>query len=97
MIEQEPSLGDASITGLPYVGAEFVFSAREEMSTSLVDLLTRRARAHLQDARATLAAAADIAKLVAPDMRWDERETRDQVARYRDLVEAEFAAAGLAL
>ena len=97
MIEQEPSLGDASITGLPYVGAEFVFSAREEMSTSLVDLLTRRARAHLQDARATLAAAADIAKLVAPDMGWDERETRDQVARYRDLVEAEFAAAGLAL
>ncbi len=97
MIEREPTLGETAITGLPYVNAEFVFSAREEMSTSLVDLVTRRTRAHLQDARATLAAASDLARLVAADMGWDEQESKVQVARYRALVEEEFSAAGLTL
>ncbi|HEV3186996.1 MAG TPA: glycerol-3-phosphate dehydrogenase C-terminal domain-containing protein, partial [Acidimicrobiales bacterium] len=97
LIRADPSLGEIAIKGQPYVGAEFVFSARDEMATSLVDLLTRRTRAHLHDARATLDAALSIATLVAPDMAWSDTDVVDQVESYRALVEHEFSAAGLAL
>jgi glycerol-3-phosphate dehydrogenase len=90
-------LGKALIAGQPYLGAEFVFSAREEMATSLTDLLTRRTRAHLHDARATLAAAPAIARLVAPTLSWDEEQITAQVTAYESLVQREFAAAGLAV
>ena len=97
MIHNDTSLGECPIAGQPYVGAEFIFSAREEMATSLVDLLTRRTRAHLHDARATLAAAPAIAQLVAPEMGWGDGEIATQVEAYRALVDHEFSSAGLAL
>ena len=97
LIRENPSLGDALIEHQPYVGAEFLFSAREEMVTSLVDLLTRRTRAHLHDARATLAAAPAIAQLVASTMGWSEDETTAQVESYRALVNHELSSAGLEL
>jgi glycerol-3-phosphate dehydrogenase len=96
-IQRDPRLGETPITGQPYVGAEFVFSAREEMVTSLTDLLTRRTRAHLHDARATLAGALDVARLVAPELNWDEDQIEGQLNDYRTLVEVEFSAAGLEL
>jgi glycerol-3-phosphate dehydrogenase len=95
MIKEHPSLGDTMIDALPYVGAEFVFAARHEMATSLLDLLTRRTRAHLQDARATLRAAPAVADLVADEFWWTRQECTRQVELYRDLVEHEFRAAGL--
>jgi glycerol-3-phosphate dehydrogenase len=97
LIRAHPTLGEVAIKGQPYVGAEFVFSAREEMATSLVDLLTRRTRAHLHDARATLDAALSIATLVAADMAWSDVDVATQVESYRALVEHEFSAAGLVL
>jgi glycerol-3-phosphate dehydrogenase len=97
LIRSDSSLGECAIVGQPYVRAEFIFSAREEMVTSLVDLLTRRTRAHLHDARATLDAAPSIAALVASEMGWSDAVVEAQVAAYRSLVEHEFSAAGLAL
>lgn len=96
-IEEHPELGEPLIDGLPHVGAEFLFSAREEMATSLVDLLSRRTRAHLCDARATLAGADAVARLVAPVMGWDDDAVAVEVAAYRDLAVREFKTAGLSL
>ena len=96
-LRNDPRLGERPIAGQPYVGAEFVFSAREEMATSLVDLLTRRTRAHLHDARATLAGAPGVARLVAPILNWDDEQIKSQIEGYRALVEDEFAAAGLVI
>jgi glycerol-3-phosphate dehydrogenase len=95
LIDAEPSLGETMIEGQPYLGAEFVYSARHEMATSLTDLLTRRARAHLHDARATLAGAPGIARIVAPVLNWSDEETDRQVSQYRSLVQKELSAAGL--
>ena len=95
MIVQNAALGEPVISGLPYCGAEFVYSAREEMVVTLQDLLTRRTRAHLQDARATSQAAEHIARLVANDLGWDEARRDLEVAKYRTLVTTEFQAAGL--
>jgi glycerol-3-phosphate dehydrogenase len=42
------------------------------MARTLDDVLTRRTRARLQDARACMAAASDVAHLLAPDLGWDQ-------------------------
>jgi glycerol-3-phosphate dehydrogenase len=97
MVRSDPSLAETAIEGQPYAGVEFVFSARYEMATSLVDLLTRRTRAHLHDARSTLAASPAIARLVAAELGWDDGEIDRQVHAYQALVDLEFSAAGLAL
>lgn len=97
LIENDPSLGVVAIPGQSYVLAEFVFGARDEMATSLIDLLTRRTRAHLHDARATLTAAPVIAHAVAPTLGWATDDEQREVAAYRTLVHREFTAAGLPL
>ncbi len=97
MIDDEPALGETPITDQSYLAAEFVFSAQREMVTSLTDLLTRRSRAHLLNARTTYDAAETVARLVAPILDWSEEEIGRQVDAYHALVEAEFSAAGLSL
>lgn len=97
LISHDPSLESLAIPGQHYVIAEFVYAARYEMATSLIDLLTRRTRAHLHDARATLKSALDIARVVAPELRWSDDECERQVEAYRQLVDGEFSAAGLNL
>jgi glycerol-3-phosphate dehydrogenase len=97
LIDADPDLGRIAIEGLPYVRAEFLYAARHEMAVTLLDLLTRRTRAHLMDARATLAAAESVAAVVADELGWDAERQRDEVATYRELVTREFAAAGLSL
>ena len=59
----------------------------------LIDVLTRRTRAHLHDRAATLAAAPDVAALLAGELGWDATETAAQVDAYRVLCAAEIAAA----
>ena len=95
LIAEQPEWATPMIEGLPYCGAEFVYSARHEMATTLEDLVTRRTRAHLQDARATWAAAPAIAALVAPEMGWSIEQQNIEVTQYRFLVAREFEAAGL--
>lgn len=97
MIDDQPALGATPIADQSYLAAEFVFSAQREMVTSLTDLLTRRSRAHLQNARTTYDAAERVARLVAPILGWSEEEIGQQVDAYHALAEEEFAAAGLSL
>jgi glycerol-3-phosphate dehydrogenase len=97
LIAANEELGECPIEGQPYVGAEFVFSVRFEMATSLIDLLTRRTRAHLHDARATLRGAARVGALVAPVLGWSDEDLQRQLNEYESLVRREFSAAGLTL
>jgi len=97
MVRADRSLGEPVIDNQPFIKAEFLFSARQEMVTSLVDLLTRRTRAHLVDARATRRAAAAIAELVGPDLAWSDEQREREVRRYEELVAKELSAAGLDL
>jgi glycerol-3-phosphate dehydrogenase len=97
MVKQTPALGLPAIEHQPYIGAEFVYGARHEMALTLEDLLTRRTRAHLHDARATTAAAGAVARLVAPELGWDDLEINRQVDLYLEMARREFSAAGLTL
>ncbi len=92
-----PELLEPVVAGLPYTGAELVYAAREEMARTLDDVLSRRTRATIQRAHATMDAAAAIAHLIAPDMGWGEQEAAEQVARYTGSCQKELLTAGLDL
>ncbi len=94
LIEDDPSLGDPLVPGLPYRRAEALFAVRHEMATTLDDVLSRRTRARLLGREATGAAAADVALLIAPELGWSPAETERQVRGYRADLAAERAALG---
>jgi len=81
--------------GLPYVGAELVFAARHELAVTLTDLLSRRTRAHLMDARATFSAAERAARLVAAELGWDGARVQAEIDGYRERCRVELDAAGV--
>lgn len=92
---QDPSLLEPFIEGLSYIGAELVFAARSELAVTLTDLLCRRTRAHLIDARATFNAAERAARIVAGELGWDEARVEAEVAEYRGRCAHELDAAGV--
>jgi glycerol-3-phosphate dehydrogenase len=92
-----PELLEPAMAGLPYTGAELVYAAREEMAQTLDDVLSRRTRATIQRAQASMDAAAAVAALIAPDMGWDEQEAADQAARFIESCQKELLTAGLDL
>ena len=91
----DPSLLEPFCEPLPYVGAELVFAARSELAVTLTDLLCRRTRAHLIDARATFLAAERAARLVAGELGWDDDRVDAEVAEYRARCAHELDAAGV--
>ncbi len=91
----DPSLAEPLIAGLPYLRAEAVYAVREEMATSVDDVLTRRTRARILARDASGDGAEDVARLLAAELGWSEAETSRQAADYRASVAAERASAHL--
>jgi glycerol-3-phosphate dehydrogenase len=96
MVDAQPELSRPMVEGLPYLGAEAVYAARHEMAHTLMDILARRTNALQRDRLATVQAAPDVAALVAPELGWDEAETRRQVAQVLASAARDAEAAGLA-
>jgi len=95
MVEADPDLAQPLVEGLPYLRAEAVYAARYEMVATVDDVLSRRTRARLLAAEASVAAAPDVADLVGDELGWSTDERRAQVEAFRDSVKAELGAAGL--
>jgi glycerol-3-phosphate dehydrogenase len=70
---------------LPYRVCEVVWAARHEMARSVEDVLARRTRSLLLDARASAQIAPAVAALLAGELGRDEDWQRRQVAEYREL------------
>ena len=92
LIAFDRSLGEPLVEGLPYLRAEVVFAARHEMATTVADVLQRRTRAHLFDRAASLAAAPDVAALLAAELGWDDAERDREVAMYECICHREVEA-----
>ncbi len=93
LVAADPTLGQPLVAGLPYLRAEAVYAAREEMALSLDDVLTRRTRSRLLDRSAALAAAPATAALLATELGWDADETARQLAHFDAQCAAEVHAA----
>jgi glycerol-3-phosphate dehydrogenase len=63
------------------VKAEVLWAARQEMARTVEDVLARRTRALLLDARASIEAAPIVAEIMAielgPDEKWKERQIKE--------------------
>ncbi len=92
LIAGDATLGEPLVPGLPYLRAEAVHAVRDEMATTVDDVLARRTRARLQARDASAAVAGSIAALMAPELGWTPEETEQQAAAYVALVDAERAA-----
>ncbi len=95
MIADDPSLAEIAIPGQDYCRAEILYAVRAEMAVTLEDVLERRTRAHLHDARATAAAAHDVAHLIGGELGWEDADCDQAAEDYRKHARHEFAAAGI--
>jgi glycerol-3-phosphate dehydrogenase len=85
LAQQYPSLDAPLVAGLPMRQSEVLWQARHEMARTVEDVLARRTRALLLDARASIAAAPTVARLLAGELGRDERWIAAQVAAYETL------------
>jgi len=67
---------------LPYIEAEIVWAVREEMARTVEDVLSRRTRALLLGARASIECAPRVARLIAVELSRDEGWERRAVEDY---------------
>ena len=95
LVLRDATLGAPLVPGLGYLRAEAVYAARHEMARNLEDVLSRRTRARLLARDASAAAAESVARLIAPELGWDDAEIARQVGAYRASVIHEREAAGL--
>ncbi|MCX6018061.1 MAG: glycerol-3-phosphate dehydrogenase/oxidase [Chloroflexi bacterium] len=67
---------------LPYLLGEAAWAARFEMARNIEDVLARRTRALLLNARASIEMAPAVAAVLARELGWNDDQTRAQVETY---------------
>jgi glycerol-3-phosphate dehydrogenase len=82
LAEEDPALAVPLHPRLPYLLSEVVWAARREMARSVDDVLSRRTRALVLDARAARDAAPVVARLLARELGRDEAWIAAELARF---------------
>jgi glycerol-3-phosphate dehydrogenase len=85
LIQVNAALAEKLHANLPYTAAEVVWAVREEMARSVEDVLARRLRALLLDARAAIKMAPKVAALMAAELQKDQSWQDEQVKGFRAL------------
>jgi glycerol-3-phosphate dehydrogenase len=85
LAKARPELGESLHPRLPYIRAEIVWAAREELCMTVEDALSRRTRSLLLDAEAAIACAAPVAELLAAELGRDRDWQDRQVTEFRQL------------
>ncbi len=85
LADSRPVLAKHLHPALPYLAAEVVWAVREEMARTLDDVLARRTRALLLNARAAIEAAPQVAALMAVELGRDAAWEQAQVEAFTAL------------
>ncbi len=80
-----PEWGELLHPRLPYIQAEIVWAAREELCMTVEDALSRRTRSLLLDAGAAIECAPLVASLLAAELGRDESWKTQQINFFREL------------
>ena len=91
LIDEDPSLATPLEHAPRYLRAEVVYAARAEGARHLADVLERRTRLDYETRDRGVAAADEVAALLAPELGWDEAAVRAEVDAYRGYIEARLA------
>jgi glycerol-3-phosphate dehydrogenase len=84
-LAKDPQLAAQLNPALPYIAAEVVWAARNEMARSVEDVLARRTRALFLNAAAASAMAEPVARLLAQELGYDDAWIAAQIAAFRVL------------
>ena len=88
---QEPDLLRPLEHASDYLAVEVAYAALAEGAQHLDDVLTRRTRISIETPDRGVAAAEEVATIVAPLLDWDEAREQHEVRTYRERVAAEVA------
>jgi glycerol-3-phosphate dehydrogenase len=84
-LAQDSALAAQLHPDLPYIGAEVVWAAREEMARTVQDVLARHTRALFLNAQAAIEMAEPVARLLAAELGRDENWVNAQVKEFQEL------------
>jgi glycerol-3-phosphate dehydrogenase len=87
IIEERPELGEKLHERLPYLKAEVVWAVRNEMAITVEDVLSRRTRALLLDAKASIEMAPEVARLMAEEAGHDKAWQKQQINEYKAIAD----------
>jgi glycerol-3-phosphate dehydrogenase len=85
LAQSSPGLAAQLHPDLPYLAAEVVWAAREEMARSVEDVLARRTRALFLNAHAAIAMAPAVARLLAGELGRDQAWADAQLKSFLEL------------
>jgi glycerol-3-phosphate dehydrogenase len=95
LILDDPALGEPLLPGYPFLKAEVVYAARDEMAVTPRDVLARRLRLEIMDWHSTLACLPEVAALMAKVLDWSPDTTARMENDYRQYLLMARAEAGV--
>jgi glycerol-3-phosphate dehydrogenase len=87
LMSADPVLARRLDQALPIFAAQVVWAVRHEMARTVEDVLARRTRALFLNARAAMAMAPEVARLLAGELGRNEEWQRDQVGQFTALAQ----------
>jgi glycerol-3-phosphate dehydrogenase len=84
LVHADPRLGRKLHAALPYIQAEVIWAAQQEMALTIEDVLARRMRALFLNARAALEMAPMVAELMAGVLGWSADFRQRQLRTFGD-------------
>ncbi|MGO1569165.1 MAG: FAD-dependent oxidoreductase [Brachybacterium sp.] len=91
LIDEDRSLATPLEHAPRYLRAEVLYAVRAEGARHLADVLERRTRLDYETRDRGVAAADEIAALLAPELGWDAAAAQREVETYRAFIEARLA------
>lgn len=91
LMKEHPDLKEKIHERLPYTKAEVVWSTRNELAVTVEDILARRNRSLLLDAKASVEAAPTVAKLMAEEQGKNSTWQTEQVEEFKKVAKSYIA------
>lgn len=90
LVKENPGMGEYISKSLQVIKAQVVWAVREEMAMTVEDVLSRRTRCQLLDARESLRMAPGVAYIMAMEMGKDSHWIKEQVLAYNEVTRKYF-------
>ena len=84
-LKEKPEYQEKIHPDFPYVVGEIIWTVREEMALKVEDILSRRTRWLLLDAKASMDAAPKVAKIIAAELKKDKAWVTNEVQKFKAL------------
>jgi glycerol-3-phosphate dehydrogenase len=95
LAREDSSLVSPLVEGSPQIGAEVVYSIREEMAISIEDVLSRRLGLQYFDWRLAVRAAPAVARMLARELGWGSVRARNEIDSYTERISRSLETLGV--